>query len=210
LKLTKIDFHVHSVYSKDGYSTPRQIIKFCKLRGIDGIVLADNSIAAANEIKKEILCIPACEIKTEFGEILGIFINEQVKNRLFHDVLDEIKEMDGLIGLPHPFDTLRRFSIKKNIYKVLNKIDFIEGFNSRCLTNRPNNIAQSICKKFKIPMTAGSDAHIPLEIGNAYTLFEEYDVEEIKKAVKKNKTKIFGKLSPFYVHFFSITKKYLS
>jgi len=210
LKSIKIDFHVHSYYSKDAYSSPKEIVKFCKLKGIDGIVLADNSMKAVNELKKEILCIAGCEIKTEFGEILGVFINENIKSNLFLDVLDEIRKMGGLIGLPHPFDFLRRASVGKNIIKVLRKIDFIEGINSRCLINRSNKIAQSVCKRFEIPMTAGSDAHLPFEIGNAYTLFQENDIEEIKKALRKNKVKVYGKVSPFYVHFFTIKKKYLS
>ncbi|MEM5830896.1 MAG: PHP domain-containing protein [Candidatus Aenigmatarchaeota archaeon] len=209
MKNIKIDFHVHSVYSSDAYNKLEEIVKFCKIKNIDGVVLVDNSIEAVNKIKNKIICIPGCEIKTEYGEVLGVFINKPVKKTDFLDVIDEIKKMDGLIGLPHPFDFFRKYSVRMNTLKIFKKIDFIEVFNSRCIINKFNKIAKNFCERTRTPIVAGSDAHLPVEIGNAYTVFNETNIEMMRKEILKNKISVSGKISPPYVHLFTIRKKYL-
>jgi len=205
----KIDMHVHSKYSKDAVSEPKQIVKYCKVRGIDGIALTDNSMKSFEIVKNEILCISSCEIATELGEILGFFINDTIRKRSFYDVVDEIHKMDGLVCVPHPFDIFRRLSMGKNITKIFHKVDLIEGFNSRCLINKFNEMAQKFGKFVDLPLTGGSDAHTLLEIGNAYTTINAESLSEIKKALLKGKIRFFGKLSIPYVHFYTLKKKYI-
>lgn len=206
----KIDFHVHSIFSHDAYSKPKDIVKYCKLKKIDGVLLADNSIETSKLLSKNIICIPGCEIKTELGEVLGLFIKEKITKNNFFEVLEKIKSQDGIFGVPHPFDIFRRNSMGNNLKKIFHEIDVIEGFNSRCLLNQFNKKAQRFSKIHNIPIIAGSDAHLPREIGNAYTIVNGEDLEEIRKCVLKNKSFFTGKISSFYVHLFTIWKKYIN
>lgn len=47
------------------------------------------------------------EISTERGEVIGLFLSEEIISRNFLEVIDLIKEQGGIVVLPHPFDELR-------------------------------------------------------------------------------------------------------
>ena len=46
------------------------------------------------------MIIIGAEIKTEKGEIIGLFLNEEIKSTDFYNVIDEIKAPGGLIIFP--------------------------------------------------------------------------------------------------------------
>ena len=79
-------------------------------KGLDGIAVTDhNSIKGAVEVVKqapsEVYIIVGAEIKTTIGEILGLFLNEEISSSNPLEVIDEIRDQGGLIILPHPFRT---------------------------------------------------------------------------------------------------------
>ena len=153
------------------------------------------------------------EIKTEFGEIISCFHSDTIKSRNFYEVLDEIKDKNGYVIIPHPFDSLRssRLDFKRVMELVKNYKDIllsIEVMNSRCIFNRFNRKALKFANKMKLGKTAGSDAHFRFEIGNSYTIFENVsDENDIIKALKKKENKIEGKLSIPLVHVFTVINK---
>ena len=71
----KIDFHIHSRYSKDAFSMPEEIILRAKSVGLDGIAITDhNTVLAHKEVmalgkKHNILEIPGVEVKAKECEI---------------------------------------------------------------------------------------------------------------------------------------------
>jgi len=207
----KIDLHVHSIYSDDASLTPDQIVKLCKIRDIDGIALLDPTFEGWKLIKDKMMCIRGCEIKTNFGEVVGIFINEPIKTRNFYSVADEIKDQDGLLGLPHPFDFFRvysfyrYFTFRKIPKDVVKKINYVEGFNSRCLLNSFNKRAQLFATKHDLSAVAVSDSHTIYEVGNAY--IEINEGEDLIKTLREGDVKMFGRLSCPCVHPITIMKK---
>ena len=182
------DFHIHSIYSKDCLTPIKQIIKRAKKQGLTGIAITDHNTikgaVKAKKIAKNLDIIIGAEIKTEIGDIIGLFLKKEIKSRKSLEVIKEIKDQGGITILPHPFK-----SKKPRITHILNKIDLIEGLNTRQIKKK-NILAQKLAKKYKIPAIACSDAHNPFTIGRARTIFKE---KNIKKALQKGNFKTKGK-----------------
>jgi hypothetical protein len=108
---------------------------------------------------------------TREGEIIGLFLTEDIPTGLSaRDAIACIKEQEGLVCLPHPCDRLRE-SIMRNSHRmseILGSVDVIEIFNARSLHPGSNAKARRLAKNHRILCSAGSDAHTPRDIGNAF------------------------------------------
>lgn len=203
----KIDLHIHTKYSKDSRLELEKIINIAKKGGLNGVAITDhNSFEGVKAVKKldlnEFFIIPGEEIKTNKGELMGLFLEEEVKSKRYLEVIDEIKSQGGLVVVPHPFDNLRSSRFKE-VKKIKNKVDGLEVFNSRVIFNRANEKAMKFADKNHLIKTAGSDAHTRFEIGNAYVKVEAWDLEEFREKLEKGKVNIKGKKSNPLVHLFS-------
>ena len=197
----KYDLHIHSKYSSDGVLDPEKIVKTAMKRGLNGIAITDhNTIKGGLKVKKyeteDCKVIVGSEIMTERGEITGLFLSEEVESKDVQDVLSEIKEQNGIIVIPHPFDELRHSAFHPTEEDV-KFIDCIEGFNSRCVFQKYNAKAVEFGIKHALTIVGGSDAHFLNEIGNGGITTE---IEDIREAIAKNDIKIFGKSSPLVNH----------
>lgn len=197
----KYDLHIHSKYSSDGILDPKKIVKIATKRGLNGIAITDHNtikggLKAKNYETEDFKVIIGSEISTERGEIIGLFLKEEIKSKDVQDVISEIKEQNGIIVIPHPFDELRHSAFHP-AEEDAKFIDCIEGFNSRCVFQKYNKKAVEFAMKHNLTITAGSDAHFANEIGNAGIITETEDVGE---ALMKNEVQIFGKRSSFVNH----------
>ncbi|MGB9598772.1 MAG: PHP-associated domain-containing protein [Minisyncoccales bacterium] len=203
----KIDIHCHSYYSIDAVSSPYDLIKSGLSKGINGIALTDHDTTAGwSEGKKAAkklgaLFIPGQEIKVfkdgkKIGEVLGLFLEKEIKSKEIEDVLEEIKEQKGISVFPHPFHFWVGF--KDNLSKYLGLIDGIEVFNSKAPFSFADKKALSFAKKFNLALLAGSDSHSSQTVGNAYTFCEGKNLEDFKKAILEKKTNFVSKKNPFY------------
>jgi len=204
-----IDFHIHSIYSFDSLMSPQEILRQAKKEGLQGIAITDhNTIKGAQEAQKlnrdpELKVIIGAELKTEVGEIIGIFLKDKISSKKIREVIDEIHSQDGLVILPHPYKYKSAISLDKSI---LEKIDFLESFNSRC-TGKQNRKAQQLATSLNKPGVAGSDAHFLQEIGNAKT---EVTEDFFHRAItQKSIISVKGRRSPFYFQILSqLIKKF--
>ena len=209
----KLDLHIHTHYSGDSLITPDNAIKYAKKKNLDGFAITDHDTLKAYKILKkknrnnELIIIPGMEIKTNIGEVIGIFINEEInmRNNDFISIVENIKENNGLVVIPHPFDFLRDNRLKINLLteEIIKKyIDGIEIINSRIIFKRCVNKARNFNKKYQFFETGGSDAHSNEEIGNGYTSIEDVDnsFDSIRKGLLANKSKSMGELSSPFVH----------
>ena len=192
----KYDFHTHSKYSADGYIEPKIMVKIATKVGLSGIAVTDhNTIKGGLEAKKyennEIQVIVGSEILTDKGEIIGIFLTEEIKSVLFTDVIEEIKAQNGVVIAPHPFDAIRRTSLHPTNNDA-SFIDNVEVFNSRCVRQAYNDVANNYAKENNLNTIAGSDAHFENEIGNAGV---KTDSDNIREAVLSGDVTVFGKRS---------------
>jgi len=196
--MIKIDLHVHSKYSYDSISDPKKIIKVAKMKGLNGVAITDHNtikggIEAAKYASDDFIVIIGSEIRTKSGEIVGLFLNEEISSGL--DIVETIKkihEQKGIAIIPHPFDTFRKYAVQYIDTELLKMIDCIEVLNGR--SNQTVNInAKLFSERNKKKMTAGSDAHTLLEIGNAGIILDNDSLnkEDLKKVLLKSKVRLY-------------------
>lgn len=207
----KVDMHVHTCYSKDATLSLETIMESCERRGLDGAAITDhNTIAGALALKEiaPFLVIVGEEIDTTRGEILGLFLKEEIPGGLMpEEAMARIREQGGLVGVSHPLDRLRRSAMRQvALLDILDELDFLEGFNSRVTFPSDNRKAQALAQARGLPITAGSDAHTAYEIGRAYVEMSNFNGREgFLEALKE--AQIFGRLSPPWIHLVSTWTK---
>ena len=184
----KIDFHVHTCYSRDSSITLKQVITFAKKAGLDGVAITDhNTINGAHKIKtQEILVIPGIEISTLEGHLLGINLTKNVPPKLgMRKTIQLIHDAGGVAIAPHPTAFYKSPPTKSET-----SYDAIEVMNA---SSFPFSILTHYSKKFAerldIPQIGGSDSHYAPEIGSAYTLVDaDLEIGEIVRAIKLGTT----------------------
>ena len=206
--MLKADLHIHSNASFDSSNTPEQIIERCLQIGINCVAIADHGTAEGGLKIKQIAPFPvivAEEILTPAGEIMGMFLKETIPTKIpVDEAIRHIKKQDGLVCIPHPFDTLTRQALgPKVMEEIIDDIDIIEVLNARSpITVRTAN-ALSFAAKHRKACSAGSDAHTIPEIGNAYVEIPEFNTkEEFLKSLQQGE--IHGKKASPLVHFGSL------
>jgi predicted metal-dependent phosphoesterase TrpH len=192
----RLDLHVHSIYSADSFLRPEMIIKIARKCHLDGIAVTDHNtlkggLRTRSIAPKDFLVIPGTEIKTEKGEIIGLFIEEEISSRIFDEVVKEIKEQGGITILPHPY----RNSCQ-NPEELVQLVDAVEIMNART-SPLLNKNAFRLAEKYSKAKTGGSDAHHWFEIGQVYTNISGNEISD-KSDIWKNTVEIVGSELPLY------------
>jgi hypothetical protein len=205
--LIKADLHIHTCYSIDCLTPLEQIVERCLKLGINCIAVADhNTIAGALKLREiaPFKVIVAEEILTPVGEIMGLFLGEEVSQRLSpQETISRIRSQGGLVAIPHPFG--RSLPWNANILtstEVLSQVDIIETFNSRTPFSSSIAKARKLAEEQGKAASAGSDAHTLGEIGQAYVEMPEFDgPHDFLNSLAQGK--IFGQKSSYLAHFAS-------
>lgn len=208
----RIDLHVHTKYSNDALIEPNVLLKIARKRMLDGVAITDHDTTKGWKSipNTSLTVIPGIEKRTNLGSIIGLFITDNVNTSEFHETVDEIRSQGGIVVIPHPCDPLRRDTLKIDQLDkktLVEKIDMVEVFNSRCFFNYFNIKARKLAEELEKCMVGGSDAHLPFEVGNAYTAFNSVSEEEIYRTLKGGTLppeNVHGRLSNRFVHPFTI------
>ncbi|MFH1520938.1 MAG: PHP domain-containing protein [Candidatus Micrarchaeota archaeon] len=196
----KIDFHIHTNYSVDSRTKPKDLVVKAKKLGIIPTITDHNSIGAHKEMQKlGAKFIPGEEISTDKGDLIGLYINDFIPKKIpFLEAIDKIHEQGGLAYLPHMFDYGRSGAhAPENEAK---KVDIIEVFNARCMKKEYNEKAEKFAIKHKKLKAAGSDSHFLFEFGKTYTELPAFDLDNPKALLKALKSaKFVTKKAPIYV-----------
>jgi len=179
------DMHIHTKYSPDSASEIRDIFRIAKKRGLDGVAITDHDTMEgalkAHKLSKkyELSVIIGCEYSTDAGDIIGYFLNEDIKTRNIFEVIDRVHQQGGLVSIPHPFDRFRArgsiFYVNKNaLNQVKNNIDFVE-INGKCFGNF-NNRAKKFAEDNNLQLIGGSDSHEATETGKICTKFTGWNI----------------------------------
>jgi predicted metal-dependent phosphoesterase TrpH len=197
---------MHTCVSKDGSLHPAEVIRIAKRKGLDRICITDhNSIEGAlvaQRIDPEFVIVGE-EILTTYGEILAFFVREWVPPRLSpQETLERLHAQGAVISVSHPFDRHRTGWTETMLESLRPQLDAVEGFNARTLHQSDNEKASRFAARYALPTTAGSDAHIGLEIGAAYLEMPPFTTAEEFRA-RLPQAKLHGRLSPAWTHFFS-------
>jgi predicted metal-dependent phosphoesterase TrpH len=154
--------------------------------------------------------IPAEEIKTSGGEIIGLFLHEWIPPELEPlETVDRIRRQRGLVYIPHPFDELRGSRIEGWALELVRPhVDILEVFNARNALPSYNSRALAYAQEHRLLAGAGSDAHTYGEYGHAYVDIPPFSGPQEFLASMRRGT-WHGRLSSPYVHVRSTLNKTL-
>lgn len=186
---TNVEFHCHTIYSKDSLLRPADLVKAARRKKLDRVIITDhNSIQGALEAQKIApgMIVIGEEIMTTGGELLAAFVKDELPSGL--DPLEAIKilrKQGAFISVSHPFDGFRSGHwLEKDLIEILPYIDAIEVFNSRCMNMKPNNEAEKFSKLHQIAGTVGSDAHVGSELGKSFLVMDDFsDGDSLRQAI---------------------------
>lgn len=177
----RVDCHLHTVASGDAVTTLDELAERAAAERIDVVAITDHNetsaaLAAASRSGSARVIVGE-EIRTQSGEIIGLFLNERVPYVLpLTEAVARIRSMGGLVYLPHPFDS-RRDSLGPAARELCaaGQADIIEVFNAKITDQRQNSLAAELASAWRLPAGAGSDAHDPAGIGAAYVEMPDFD-----------------------------------
>ncbi len=191
----KCDLHIHSRYSYDSASQPKDIVDTAIKNGIQCVAIADHgnikgSLEAFEYAKeKPILVIVSEEVKSKQGDILALNIKEAIPNKLeAEETIKRIHAQGGTAIIAHPYGSLCGFD--GDLEKIMEKADGLEVLNASVFWG--NQRAHDFLRKHGYAFTVGSDAHFTNFIGKVWlelpleyksTLTPEFIMESIKSKI---------------------------
>jgi hypothetical protein len=171
----RIDFHLHTWYSRDGIDPPDLMLRAAAAKQLYAIAITDHNtvrgLKRAKEHKSSVLVIPGIEVDAKEGHIIGLGVSSEIRPWLTAvETIESIKDAGGIVLLPHPYDYIRRGV--GGMAKWL-QVDAIEVFNAKINTPFSNALAGRLAKTKDCSITAGSDAHLAENVGDAHVIIEE-------------------------------------
>jgi len=178
--ILRCDLHTHTYYSRDCLVSPERFLEACRRKGLDRVAVTDhNTIAGALRLKEmdPERIIVGEEIRTTEGELIAYFLTEEVPPGLSpRETIAAVRAQGGVVGVSHPLDRARREAMGlASVRALLGELDFLEGWNARCLFWADNGEALALARAHGLPVTAGSDAHSVWELGRMVTLLPPFD-----------------------------------
>jgi len=196
----KLDLHVHTNASKDSSIRLEEALIEAKAKGLNGLALTEHGTPSKFKgFMRGILIIPSLEEQTPIGHVLVLGLNSwNLKPGLkpIHAVLEEAKKHGAVTVLAHPFP--RTLISSYMLWVKRSGLDALEVLNSgNILFPVSSRVNMKMSLKFNIPMTAGSDSHIPRTIGYAYTVIEtpSTNMEDILESIRRGLTEVYGRPS---------------
>lgn len=190
--MLKVDLHVHTTAS-DGIATLEELIFQAKAIGLDAIAVSDHN--RCTPLPETDFClIPATEISTPEGHVLGLFVRQIDFAALQREGLPsaraaiaEIHRQGGIAVLAHPFE------VPGATDEAITGLDFdlVEGANSRApvKVKNANELALAFAEREGKPVTGGSDTHSLQELGGSYTLVDCETTAELEAAIRAGRTR---------------------
>jgi predicted metal-dependent phosphoesterase TrpH len=167
------DLHMHTSWSHDCSTDPAELVDHAEAEGLGAIAVTDHNVfgGALETLDcaegRDLIVIPGEEVKTDGqGEVIGLFLQQEIPRGMpFADTVAAIREQDGIVYVPHPFDRLHSIPDPKTLHRHLTDIDVLEVYNARLLFEAFNDEALRFARKYDLTMGAGSDAHVLQGVG---------------------------------------------
>jgi hypothetical protein len=179
-QLLRIDLHTHTHYSPDSITSPRRFVEACQRKGITCVAVTDHDTMRGALAVEEIApfrVIVGEEICTREGEIIGLFLSEEIPPGLSAlETVERIRAQSGLVSVPHPLDRFRGGIGAEGLAELAPLVDIVEVMNARTTVAQDNDKASRVAEEHGLVGVAVTDAHSPWEMGRAYVeapAFEE-------------------------------------
>ena len=167
------DLHMHTSWSHDCAVDAGELVDHAIAEGLGAIAVTDHNVfggaleAVDYAEGRDLIVIPGEEVKTDAqGEVIGLFLQREIPRGMsFGDTVAAIREQDGLVYVPHPFDRLHAIPDPRTLHRHVADIDVLEVYNARLLFEGYNDEALRFARKYNLTMGAGSDAHVLQGVG---------------------------------------------
>ncbi len=183
--LVLADLHMHTEHSHDCAIPVPDLLDHAERIGLGAIAVTDHNVfAGAQEAVdlargRALTVIPGEEVKTDAGEVIGLFLREEIPRGLpMGDTIAAIREQGGVVYLPHPFDRLHTIPDAGTLHRHLAEIDVFEVYNARLLFEGYNDEAMRFARKYNLTMGAGSDAHVLQGVGTGLVRMRAFATPE--------------------------------
>ena len=209
---TIIDLHIHTIVgSMDSDISPKRLAEQARAVGLTGVALTEHmSQWQPDEVERfreesGLFVFNAREWSTDMGHIIVLGLDRAVKGIAHASDLRRACDDNGAyMVLCHPF---RYFPGPSNFlfggrrdahelpartlaeHPLFHLADAIEVLNGGCI-ERENALAQEVAKVLGKPGVAGSDAHMPNEVGRYANVFEK-DLESEEDLVAEMRARRF-------------------
>jgi hypothetical protein len=182
----RVDCHLHTVASGDSVLTVDELAARAKEAGLDAVFITDHNVtaAAADAAARDlgVRVIVGEEVRTPYGDVIGLFLTERIPYVLpLPEVIERIRSQRALVYVPHPFDPVRASLGRTGAGDTLTALcsaggaDIIEVFNAKTADQSRNEQAARLAERFSLPGGVGSDAHDAPGVGAAYLEMPDFD-----------------------------------
>ncbi|MEO5634091.1 PHP domain-containing protein [Gaiella sp.] len=181
-----VDLHMHTSWSHDCSIEPQALVDHAESEGLGAIAVTDHNVfGGALEVverarKRTLIVIPGEEVKTDKeGEIIGLFLREEIpRGMTFAETIAAIREQDGIVYIPHPFDRMHAIPSAATLQRHIADIDVLEVYNARLLFEAYNDEALRFQRKYGLLAGAGSDAHVLQGVGTGAVRMRSFNGPE--------------------------------
>lgn len=193
----RVETHCHTKYSKDSMMPFGLLYMKCRLLKIEYIAITEhNNIQGALAFHDycqrrggKLHVIIGEEVMTSSGEIIGLFLKEEIPKGLSaEETVERIENQRGVVYIPHPYDNKRQKTVLKEekIKSLKDRIQCIECHNGRNISLEYDKKQCEMAEKYGLTKVIGSDAHTIWEIGRNYMIFsvEPNSPENFCKAIE--------------------------
>jgi predicted metal-dependent phosphoesterase TrpH/glycosyltransferase involved in cell wall biosynthesis len=180
------DLHMHTTWSHDCSIEVDELLDHAEAEGLGAIAITDHNVfgGAREAIERargrKLIVIPGEEVKTaDEGEVIGLFLRDGIPRGMsFAETVAAIREQEGVVYLPHPFDRMHAIPFPATLHRHLHEIDVLEVYNARLLFEGYNDEAVRFARKYGLPAGAGSDAHVLQGVGTGALRMRAFDGPE--------------------------------
>jgi predicted metal-dependent phosphoesterase TrpH/glycosyltransferase involved in cell wall biosynthesis len=180
------DLHMHTNHSHDCSIEPAALLDHAQAQGLGAIAVTDHNVfsgaleAAELARGRELVVIPGEEVKTDRdGEVIGLFLDREIPRGMsFAETVEAIREQEGVVYVPHPFDRLHSIPAPATLHHHLTEIDVLEVYNARLLFDAYNDEALRFARKYGLLAGAGSDAHVLQGVGTGALRMRRFEGPE--------------------------------
>jgi predicted metal-dependent phosphoesterase TrpH len=177
--------HAHTKHSFDSITEPKAIVARALELGVNVIAVTDHNtwrgavdvLGVVDRTNAPLRVIVASEVFTDHGDVIGLFLKDDLRFDSAAAFCDAVHEQEGLVLLPHPY---RWHELDD---ELLTRVDLIEVYNARTSAEE-NRRAAELAKSRRLPALVGPDAHRLGELDLARVEFEG-DLPPDEKGLKR-------------------------
>lgn len=187
--------HCHTYYSFDSLLPPSVYVWYANRCRLDFLCVTDhNTLAGARAAARlnrnpRLQIVIGAEYTTDQGDIIGLFLHDEIRERACQAVIEGIHAQGGLAILPHPY---RGHQLDDQVWAA---VDLVEIFNART-SAVGNRRAQEESKSRRKRELVGADTHTLVELMRNQTCVSFEDDGDLKECLLQGPRSFSTRSSP--------------